>query len=94
MHSIRIDWAQISSEDGMWDALCRESKEPMWHGRNLDALNDSWVAGGINEMGPPYQFHFLNCSKVAERLARTASAVMDIARTSVAENGGAYDAKP
>ena len=94
MHSIRIDWAKILSESEMWDAICREGQEPTWHGRNLDALNDSWVNGGVSESGPPYKFHFLNCNRVAETLTERAGLVMEIARLSVEQNGGTCVAEP
>jgi hypothetical protein len=94
MHVIAVDWTLISCEREMWDVLCQQGKEPAWHGRNLDALNDSWVSGGIGEAGPPYRFRFLNCTRIIGPLAEAAAAVMEIARASVAENGGSYSAEP
>ena len=92
MHRLTIDWSRIKSSEGFWDFVCREGKEPEWHGRNLDALNDSWVTGGINETGPPYEFRFLNCATIDDSIRDLAETVMEIARDSVDENGGSYSA--
>ncbi|MBD5779657.1 barstar family protein [Pelagicoccus sp. NFK12] len=53
---IEIDWNQISTVDEFYDTVLPQSEAPSWHGRNLNALNDSWVTGGINRGGPPYNF--------------------------------------
>jgi len=92
MHRISVDWSHINSKSELWEILCRQAQEPDWHGRNLDALNDSWVTGGINLTGPPYEFEFLNCSKINLSIRELAAAVMEIARDSVRENGGSYSA--
>jgi RNAse (barnase) inhibitor barstar len=90
MHKLIIDWHSINTEKEFWDFICCEGKEPSWHGRNLAALNDSWVTGDINQTGPPYEFCFLNCSSIHESIRDLARAVMDIACDSVNENGGSY----
>lgn len=87
-----IDWAEIRSTKEFWDVVCREGQEPEWHGRNLAALNDSWVTGGISFAGPPYEFYFLNCAKIDESLTELAQVVMEIAHDSVRENGGSLSA--
>ncbi len=85
-----IDWFSINTEEEFWNFVCREGKEPIWHGRNLSALNDSWVTGDINQTGPPYEFCFLNCASINESIQDLATMVMEIARDSVNENGGSY----
>jgi hypothetical protein len=92
MHRFMIDWFSINTEEEFWNFVCREGKEPPWHGRNLAALNDSWVTGDINQTGPPYEFCFLNCASIHESIQDLAKVVMEIARDSVNENGGSYSA--
>jgi hypothetical protein len=88
MHQILVDWAAINSIAELWDVLCYQAQEPVWHGRNLNALNDSWVTGDINPTGPPYEFKFLNCDCINPSINNVAIRVMEIARDSVQENGG------
>lgn len=88
MHRLTIDWSSIHTREEFWDLVCRASQAPEWHGRNLAALNDSWVTGDINPTGPPYEFCFLNCAAIDESIRGLAEAVMEIARDSVKENGG------
>lgn len=87
-HQIEIDWSEFSSEKELWDAIVSKSGHPTWHGCNLDALNDSWVTGGLDEHGPPYEFLFKNCESVPVPLRELAKAIMNIAQLSVNENGG------
>ncbi len=72
----------------MWDQLVKRSGHPAWHGRNLDALRDGWVTGGLDEYGPPYEFVFLNCARIPSALEPVARSVMELADRSVVENGG------
>lgn len=93
MHKLTVDWTTIHSLEEFWDLVCREGEEPEWHGRNLAALEDSWVTGDINPTGPPYEFSFVSCDRVREPLRGFAEAVMEIARRSVKENGGSVSSK-
>jgi RNAse (barnase) inhibitor barstar len=88
MHQIFVDWQSIQDEKMMWDKLVTKSHHPDWHGRNLDALNDGWVNGGLDEFGPPYDFVFTNCQRVKAELKELSVSVMEIALRSVIENGG------
>lgn len=90
MHRFMIDWFSINTEEEFWNFVSREGKEPAWHGRNLAALNDSWVTDDINQTSPPYKFCFLNCASINESIQDFAKVVMEIARNSVHENGGSY----
>jgi RNAse (barnase) inhibitor barstar len=88
MNRIEIDWTAVSSISQMWDDIVIKSGHPAWHGRNLDALADGWVTGGLDKHGPPYEFVFLNCDQIPGELKELATAVMEIAAESVQENGG------
>lgn len=63
---------------------------PSWHGRNLDSLNDSWVTGGIDALGPPYDFQFSGMLEASDDLSLFREKICDIARRSVEENGGRF----
>ncbi|MCP3956917.1 MAG: barstar family protein [bacterium] len=88
MQRIEIDWSDVTSMSQMWHDIVIKSGHPAWHGRNLDALADGWVTGGLDEHGPPYEFVFISCDQVPEELKEVAAAVMEIAEESVQENGG------
>lgn len=85
---ITVDWSRIASPSELWESLLHQSGAPEWHGRNLNALRDSWVRGDINRSGPPYAFRFLNRGQAQPALAELADAVLEIARESVREQGG------
>ena len=54
MKQIKIDWKEVASEDDFYDYFLPQVEAPSWHGRNLDALNDSLINGNINGIEPPY----------------------------------------
>ena len=65
---IIIDWEKIKSKDDFYNCFLPQVKAPSWHGRNLDALNDSLVTGGINEIEPPYCIKNINSSSSNEAI--------------------------
>ncbi|HEY0114041.1 MAG TPA: barstar family protein [Allosphingosinicella sp.] len=54
MKAIEFDSSTWASPEDFYSALLPELGAPEWHGRNLDALNDS-LAGGINRLEPPFR---------------------------------------
>ena len=48
-----MDGATWNSMDSFYDAFSSVVVAPSWHGRNLDALNDSIANGQINEVEVP-----------------------------------------
>lgn len=72
----------------LWDEIVVKSGHPSWHVRNLNALNDGWVTGGLDEFGPPYEFISQNVDKIRTDFLDLANAVMRIACESIKENGG------
>ncbi len=83
-----IDWSIIKDLDHFYDVVLPQCGSPEWHGRNLDALNDSWVTGSISSGGPPFQFEIKNMESTLPELAPMAAVVLEIAQYSVASNGG------
>ena len=85
---LTIDWAAIKTIEEFYDYLLPILGAPEWHGRNLNALNDSVVTGGIYESGPPFNVKHMNCSKSIEGIREFQEAVISIFTSSVIENGG------
>ena len=56
MKEIRLDASKWKTSEDFYDALLPALGAPAWHGRNLDALNDSIGSGDINEVRLPFRF--------------------------------------
>jgi len=82
MPVVSIDWSRIASEDDFYDIVSPQCGFPSWHGRNLDALEDSWVTGGIDTNGPPYVFEFRNPGEATPEMRRLLGYVDEIAKDS------------
>jgi RNAse (barnase) inhibitor barstar len=66
MKPIVIDWAAIGSREEFYDRVLPQMDAPSWHGRTLDALQDSWVNGCICPDGPPFAFEFKRSASSAQ----------------------------
>ena len=75
---ISLDWSLISSEEDFYSSVLNKLESPDWHGRNLNALRDSVVTGGINGIEPPYVFRNINISFGPEELKNFKLAVFEI----------------
>jgi RNAse (barnase) inhibitor barstar len=51
--ALTLDARQWQSADDVFEALLAALGAPDWHGRNLDALNDSLRGGDFNAINPP-----------------------------------------
>lgn len=78
----------MSSREDFYTAVLPQTGAPSWHGHNLDALHDSWGAGGICEGGPPLGFVFRGRKQLKSELKDFSEAVLQIAAESVATHGG------
>ena len=85
---LEIDWEKIESQDSFYELFLSVISAPEWHGRNLDALSDSVVAGGVVKAGPPFCIKHLNCSKSHKSIREFQAAVISIFTESIIENGG------
>jgi hypothetical protein len=85
---ILIDWSKIRCFDDFYDLVFKQCRSPEWHGKNLNAIADSWIAGGINESGPPYVFVFSSVNRTIPDLIQFRDAIIAIAKESIDENGG------
>jgi RNAse (barnase) inhibitor barstar len=55
MKIIRLDASAWRSQNDFYSALLPELGAPAWHGRNLDALEESLRDGDINAVEPPFR---------------------------------------
>jgi RNAse (barnase) inhibitor barstar len=59
-----IDWASIKTTEEFYGYFLPIFGAPEWHGRNLNALNDSVVTGDVYESGPPFNVKHHCCPAV------------------------------
>jgi len=52
---IQLDASNWKTVLDFYEALLAALGSPHWHGRSIDALIDSMIWGGINEVDPPYK---------------------------------------
>lgn len=86
MNEIRINWEHILDVEEFYDTFLYQVDAPEWHGRNIDALSDSLVTGGINRNDLPYHFIFSNFK--SPHLEEFKEALVEIASLSISEHGG------
>jgi RNAse (barnase) inhibitor barstar len=68
MKVITLDASEWCSPDDFYSALLPQLGAPAWHGRNLNALNDSLGGGGINALEPPFRVEIEGADKLPEPL--------------------------
>jgi RNAse (barnase) inhibitor barstar len=61
---IVISAAEWKNADDFYVAFLAAVGAPSWHGRNLDALWDSIVAGSINRTEPPYRVRITGIGQI------------------------------
>ena len=75
-----MDGATWNSMDSFYDAFSSVVVAPSWHGRNLDALNDSIANGQINEVEVPYRLVIVNFDLIGASAKKVASDFVDLIR--------------
>ena len=63
MRVIELDAVRWRRALDFYEDLLEALGAPNWHGRNLNALYDSIVWGGINGIEPPYSVRIRNLSQ-------------------------------
>ena len=53
MNLVQLDASHWKTGLDFHEALLAALGAPSWHGRNINALIDSMIYGGINTIGPP-----------------------------------------
>jgi hypothetical protein len=54
--TIVLDGRDWKTEGDFIESVLAAVDAPAWHGRNYNALRDSFAAGAINGLEPPYHF--------------------------------------
>lgn len=88
MKTIVVDWSVIKSPADFYIAVLPQTVAPDWHGKNLSAIEDSWVTGDICLGGPPFRFVFRGAEKIDPDFRQFADAIAQIADSSVKAKGG------
>jgi RNAse (barnase) inhibitor barstar len=88
MKPVLIDWSTIGDREDFYSVVLPQTDAPSWHGRNLDAIQDSWVTGDICSGGPPFSFIFCRSKDIKMDLKDFSETVMEIANESVERHGG------
>ena len=78
MRELVLNGAEWRTKDDVYDAFFRAVGAPSWHGRNLDALNDSIGTGQINAVEVPYCIVIQNYSLVGVEARQMASNFVDL----------------
>ena len=68
MYVIRLDASQWRTPQDFYSALLPELEAPRWHGRNLDALYDSFC-GDINGVEPPFVVEVQGAAQLTSEMA-------------------------
>ena len=69
MDEIRLDGRGWKTKEDFYHAFLAAVEAPDWHGRNLDALWDSIVTGGINRRELPYRIVIGGCNYMSAEAA-------------------------
>jgi len=64
--TIILDASSWKNDDDFYTSFFKAVQAPSWHGRNLDALNDSVVTGGINKIPGPYSLVIINYASLSD----------------------------
>lgn len=67
VETIKLDASRWQSCDDLYKSFFNAVGAPEWHGKNLDALNDSIGGGAINDVEVPYRIAVLNSSALDGR---------------------------
>ena len=78
MKYINLDAANWSDVGDFFNDIKKNLRSPDWHGSSIDALIDSIIFGGINEVEPPYQITITNISNINIDLLHKLNCIVDI----------------
>jgi RNAse (barnase) inhibitor barstar len=77
MKVIRLDASGWRSPDDFYSALLPELGAPAWHGRNLNALDDS-LYGGVNKVEPPFKVEVEGAENLSSDMRQFLSEVASV----------------
>lgn len=80
MKELPLDGTKWQSTDDVYNSFFRAVGAPDWHGRNLDALNDSIANGSINQLEVPYRLVITRYDKIGAGAKQMADDFIDLIR--------------
>ncbi|MGA2857719.1 MAG: barstar family protein [Candidatus Sulfotelmatobacter sp.] len=80
MTELILDASTWKTRDDVYTSFFKAVGAPEWHGRNLDALNDSISTGGINAVEVPYKLVIQHYGRVAPGAKQMADNFVDLVR--------------
>jgi RNAse (barnase) inhibitor barstar len=80
MKELMLDGRDWDTADDVYDAFFLAVGAPVWHGRNLDALNDSIATGSINAIEVPYRIVIANFDLISGNAMSMATNFTDLVR--------------
>ena len=80
MKQLTLNGASWNTKDDVYDAFFAAVDAPPWHGRNLDALNDSIANGEINKVEVPYKVIIQNFDLIGAGARKTADDFVSLIR--------------
>ena len=84
MKIIELNATDWTTYDDFYDALLPSLGAPTWHGKNINALVDSMIWGGINALEPPYTIKIVGAATLPDHIrnhVETAKHALAKART-------------
>ena len=78
LKELPLDGARWQKKDDVYTAFFHAVGAPDWHGRNLDALNDSIAGGSINQVEVPYRIVIKNYDKIGGGAKQAADDFIDL----------------
>ena len=91
MRRIELNASEWQEPNDFYEALLPQLGAPDWHGRNLDALEDSIFIGDINAIEPPFRISVTGTDKLSASMRQFLGKVQAVF-TDNAGNAGKADA--
>ena len=80
LKELPLDGTEWQSKDDVYNSFFRVVGAPDWHGKNLDALNDSIANGSINQVEVPYRLVIKNYDKIGAGAKQMANDFIELVR--------------
>ena len=68
MYRITLDGSRWRSQADFYAALLDVIGDPGWHGRNLDALDETLRVGDVHTINPPFAVHIIGAATMAHEV--------------------------
>lgn len=68
MRIITLDASRWTTAKDFYNAVLLAIGAPEWHGRNINAVVDSMIWGGINALEPPYTIRISGTASLAKNV--------------------------